>query len=405
MPKKSIRDIDVTGKRCLVRVDFNVPLDDTDAGMVITDDTRIKETLPTLNYLLEKGAKLILCSHLGRPKGKKDPKQSLKPVAAKLSEMLGRPVDFADDCVGPEAKEKALALENGGVLLLENVRFHAGEEKNDTELAKQMADLAEVYVNDAFGSAHRAHSSTAGVASYLPAVSGLLMEKELTYLHDELETPERPFVVILGGAKVSDKIKVIDRLLDKADAILVGGGMAYTFHLAMGKKIGKSLCEPDKVDVAKAALDKAEAKGVKLLLPVDNFIVEDLDFGGKKVSPGKFTEPNAGIPDGWEGVDIGPETTKLYVGELKSAKTIVWNGPMGVFEIPDCAKGTYEVADAVAAATGSGAKTIIGGGDSVKAVKKAGVADKVTFISTGGGASLELLEGKELPGVAALQDK
>src|SRR5688572_4485768 len=305
MPKKTIRDIDTAGKRCLVRVDFNVPLDEKDGQMVITDDTRIRETLPTIRALLEKNAKVILCSHLGRPKGQRDPKQSLRPVAAALSQMLGRPVDFADDCVGEKAKAKALALPPGGVLLLENMRFHAGEEKNDAALAKQLAELAEIYVNDAFGSAHRAHSSTAGVASYLPAVSGLLMERELTYLYDELENPPRPFVVILGGAKVSDKIMVIDKLLDKADTILIGGGMAYTFKLALGEKIGDSLSEPDKVDTARAALEKAKAKGVKFLLPVDNMIVEQLDFAAKTVSPGRFTGPGEGIPDGWEGVDIG----------------------------------------------------------------------------------------------------
>lgn len=403
MAKKSIRDIALTGKRVFVRVDFNVPLDEKDGGMVITDETRIKETLPTLRALIDAGAKVILASHLGRPKGKRDLKQSLRPVAARLGELLGKPVAFADDCVGADAKAKALALNNGDVLLLENVRFHAGEEKNDAELAKQMAELAEVYVNDAFGSAHRAHSSTAGIAAHLPAVSGLLMEKELTYLHDELQNPERPFVVILGGAKVSDKIQVIDALLDKANTILIGGGMAYTFRLAMGRKIGKSLCEPDKVETAKAALEKAKAKGVKLLLPVDNYIVQEMDFGAKTVGPGRYTQPGEDIPDGWEGVDIGPETIKLYSAEIATAKTVIWNGPMGVFEIKDAAKGTFAVADAVAA--NRSAKTIIGGGDSVKAVKKAGVADKVTFISTGGGASLELLEGKALPGVAALSER
>ena len=403
MAKKSIRDIDLKGKRVFVRVDFNVPLDEKDGAMVITDDTRIKETLPTLKALIDAGARLILASHLSRPKGKRDPKQSLRPVAARLGEMLGAPVAFADDCIGEDAKAKALALKDGEVLVLENVRFHAGEEKNDSELAKSMADLAEVYVNDAFGSAHRAHSSTAGIAAHLPAVSGLLMEKELTYLHDELQNPERPFLVILGGAKVSDKIQVIDALLDKANTILIGGGMAYTFGLAMGRKIGKSLCEPDKVETAKAALEKAKAKGVKLLLPVDNYIVQELDFGAKTVGPGRYTQPGEDIPDGWEGVDIGPETIKQFSAEIAAAKTVVWNGPMGVFEIKDCAKGTFAIADAVAA--NQSAKTIIGGGDSVKAVKKAGVANKVTFISTGGGASLELLEGKTLPGVAALNDK
>jgi phosphoglycerate kinase len=403
MAKKSIRDIDVTGKRTLVRVDFNVPLEEKDGAMVITDETRIQETLPTLRLLIEKGARVVIAAHLGRPKGVRDPKQSLRPVAVRLAEMLGRPVAFADDCIGPDAKGKALALKNGEVLLLENVRYQAGEEKNDVELSRQLAELGEVFVNDAFGSAHRAHSSTAGVAAFLPAVSGLLMEKELAYMHDELQSPERPFVVILGGAKVSDKIKVIDRLLDMADTLLIGGGMAYTFKLALGEKIGRSLSEPDRVGTARAALEKAKAKGVKFLLPVDNMIVEQLDFAGKKVSPPKFIAPGEEIPDGWEGVDIGPETIKLYAAEIANAKTVVWNGPMGVFEIKECSKGTFAIAEAIA--KNSGCKSIICGGDSVKAVKKAGVAGKVTFISTGGGASLELLEGKELPGVAALQDR
>jgi phosphoglycerate kinase len=405
MPKKTIHDIPLNNKRVLVRVDFNVPLEEKDGIMIITDDTRIKETLPTLTELRKQGAKIILCSHLGRPKGQRDPKQSLAPVAPALSALLGCPVQFSDDCIGESAKAKALALNSGEVLLLENVRFHAGEEKNDSELAKAMAELAEVYVNDAFGSAHRAHSSTAGVAKFLPAVSGLLMQKELTYMHDELQSPERPFVVILGGAKVSDKINVIDRLLEKADTILIGGGMAYTFKMALGETIGKSLCEPDKIDIAKKALEKAKAKAVKFLLPVDNMIVENLDFKGKTVSTPSFTKPGEGIPEGWEGVDIGPETIQLYTQALQSAKTVIWNGPMGVFEIKDCSKGTYAIAEAVAAITATGAKTIIGGGDSVKAVKKAGMGDKVTFISTGGGASLELLEGKVLPGVDCLQEK
>lgn len=404
MPKKSIRDIDVAGKRCFVRVDFNVPLEEKDGQMVITDDTRIKGTLPTLNYLLEKGARLILASHLGRPKGKVDPKQSLKPVAAKLSEVLGRPVEFASDCVGEEAKAKALALKDGEVLLLENTRFHAGEEKNDAELAKGMAELAEIFVNDAFGSAHRAHSSTAGIADYLPAVSGLLMEKELAYLHDELENPERPFVVILGGAKVSDKINVINRLLDKADTIIIGGGMAYTFRkMVQGISLGNSLYKPEWEEIAQAALDKAKERGVKLLIPVDALITNAFDFDAKAVGETRYTQVGESIPDGWEGVDIGPESVKLFSEEIAKAKTVIWNGPMGVFEIKACSKGTFDIAEVIAA--NQNAKTIIGGGDSVKAVKKAGVGDKVTFISTGGGASLELLEGKELPGVAVLQDK
>lgn len=404
MPKKTIRDIDVSGKRCLVRVDFNVPLERQDGQMVITDATRIQETLPTLKYLIEKGARVILCSHLGRPKGKRSVDESLAPVAPALSELIGRPVAFAGDCVGPEAKELAMSMGDGDVLLLENTRFHAGEEENDATLAKGMADLAEIFVNDAFGSAHRGHSSTAGVAAYLPAVSGLLMEKELAYLHDELEAPERPFVVILGGAKVNDKIAVINRLLEKADTIIIGGGMAYTFRkLVEGITLGKSLYKPEWEPIAQAALDKAKERGVKMLLPVDALITDAFDFGAKTVGETKFTEVNGNIPDGWEGVDIGPESVKLFAEEIAKAKTVIWNGPMGVFEIKACAKGTFAIAEAMAANTT--AKTIIGGGDSVKAVKKAGVADKMTFISTGGGASLELLEGKDLPGVTALQDK
>jgi phosphoglycerate kinase len=404
MPKKTIRDIDLSNKRVLVRVDFNVPLDEKDGQMVITDATRIQETLPTLQALIAAGAKVILCSHLGRPKGQRDPKQSLAPVAPALSELLGVPVEFSEETTGPVALAKAMALPAGGVLLLENTRFHAGEEKNDPELAKGLAELAEVFVNDAFGSAHRAHSSTAGVADYLPAVSGLLMEKELTYLHDELENPERPFVVILGGAKVNDKIEVINRLLEKADTIIIGGGMAYTFRkLVQGITIGKSLYKPEWEPIAQAAIDKAKARGVNLLIPVDAMITDAFDFDAKKLGNTKYTGVNESIPDGWEGVDIGPESVKLFAAEIAKAKTIIWNGPMGVFEIQESSKGSFDVAAAIAENTS--AKTIIGGGDSVKAVKKAKLADKMTFISTGGGASLELLEGKVLPGVACLQEK
>ena len=404
MPKKTIRDIDLSNKRVLVRVDFNVPLDEKDGQMVITDATRIQETLPTLKALIAAGAKVILCSHLGRPKGQRDPKQSLAPVAPALSELLGVPVEFSEETTGPVALAKAMALPAGGVLLLENTRFHAGEEKNDPELAKGLAELAEVFVNDAFGSAHRAHSSTAGVADYLPAVSGLLMEKELTYLHDELENPERPFVVILGGAKVNDKIEVINRLLEKADTIIIGGGMAYTFRkLVQGITIGKSLYKPEWEPIAQAAIDKAKARGVNLLIPVDAMITDAFDFDAKKLGNTKYTGVNESIPDGWEGVDIGPESVKLFAAEIAKAKTVIWNGPMGVFEIKESSKGSFDVAAAIAENTS--AKTIIGGGDSVKAVKKAKLADKMTFISTGGGASLELLEGKVLPGVACLQEK
>ncbi len=404
MAKQSIRDINPSGKRCLVRVDFNVPLEAKDGAMVITDATRIEETLPTLQYLIAQGAKIILCSHLGRPKGQIDPQQSLRPVAAALSTLLGVPVAFCPTSVGAEAESMARALPDGGVLLLENVRFHPGEEQNDPDLSRQFAALAEIYVNDAFGSAHRAHSSTAGVAAFLPAVSGLLMEKELAYMHDELQDPQRPFVVILGGAKVSDKINVINALLEKADTIIIGGGMAYTFRkLVQGITLGKSLYKPEWEPIAAAALAKAQARGVKFLIPVDALITDRFDFPSQQVGETRYTQPGESIPDDWEGVDIGPESVTLFSAEIARARTVLWNGPMGVFEIPACAKGTFDIAHAIAA--NREAKTIIGGGDSVKAVKKAGVADQVTFISTGGGASLELLEGKVLPGVAALADK
>jgi phosphoglycerate kinase len=404
MPKTTIRDLDLTGKCVLVRVDYNVPLQEKDGVQVITNDKRIRETVPTIKYLIEKGARILLCAHLGRPKGKKDPKQSLQPVVKPLSELIGVPVKFVDDCVGGTAEKAAAELKNGEVALLENLRFYNEEEANDDAFAQKLAKLADVYVNDAFGAAHRAHASTAGVAKFVPARGiGLLMERELKYLGEELENPKKPFVVILGGAKVSDKIKVIDRLLDKADTILIGGAMAYTFALAQGRKIGKSLSEPDKVDIAREALAKAEAKGVKFLLPVDTFITENFDFKAKTISPGKYLAPGEDIPEGWEGIDIGPETVKLFSAEVASAKTILWNGPMGVFEVAESAVGTFAIAKAIAA--NSGAVSIIGGGDSVSAIKKAGVTDKVSFVSTGGGASLEFLEGRELPGVASIPDK
>jgi phosphoglycerate kinase len=403
MTKLSLTQIDLKGKRVLVRVDFNVPLEERDGKQVVTDDTRIRETLPTINYLREHRAKVLLMSHLGRPKGKPVEKYSLRPVAARLEELIGQPVAFASDCIGKPAEEIGANLRDGEVALLENVRFHAEEEKNDPAFAQALAKLGDVYVNDAFGSAHRAHASTEGVARIMPvAAAGFLMQKELRYLAQELEKPARPFVVVLGGAKVSDKISVIDRLLEKADTILIGGAMAYTFDLAKDRSVGKSLSEPDKVEVGRAALKKAQKLGVKFLLPVDSYIVEQIDFDKRTVSSGKFTLPNEPIPEGWIGVDIGPETIKLFSAEIAKARTIFWNGPMGIFEIKDCAKGTFAIAEAIAA--NANAVSIIGGGDSVKAVKKAHVADKITFISTGGGASLELLEGKELPGVAALSD-
>lgn len=404
MAKVTIRDIPLKGKRVLVRVDYNVPMEEKNGVQVITNDARIRETLPTLKYLQEQGARIILCAHLGRPKGKKDPKQSLALAAKKLSELLGSPVKFVSDCIGDVAEKAAADLKDGEIALLENLRFYNEEEANDDAFSAKLAKLADVYVNDAFGAAHRAHASTAGVAKYVPVKAiGFLMEKELRFLGDELEKPKAPFVVILGGAKVSDKIKVIDRLLDKANTILIGGAMAYTFALAQGKKVGKSLCEPDKKDIALQALAKAKAKNVKFLLPIDTYVVEKFDFKAKTVSPGHYTKPNEDIPDGWEGVDIGPETVKLFSAEVASAKTILWNGPMGVFEVAECAKGTFAIAKAIAENTG--ALSVIGGGDSVSAVKKAGVADKVSFNSTGGGASLEFLEGKELPGVACIPDK
>lgn len=396
---KTIKDVNLKGKKVFVRVDFNVPFDNKGE---ISDDTRIVAALPTIKYLVNEGAMVVLTSHLGRPKSKADTQFSLAPVAKALSEKLGKPVAFVDDCIGPKVKEACAAMKPGDVVLLENSRFYPEEKKNDPEFAKKLAEDtgAEAYVNDAFGTAHRAHATTAGVAAYLPVkVAGLLIEKELEFLGSKTENPDRPFTVILGGAKVSDKITVIDSLLDKCDSMLIGGAMAYTFALAQGKKVGSSLVEADKVDLAKAALEKAKAKGVKFLLPVDNVVSNSIDFAGGTVGELKVME---GIEDGWSGVDIGPKTVELYKGEIAKSKTILWNGPMGIFEIKACAAGTFAIAEAVAK---SDAVSIVGGGDSVKAVKKSGYAKDVTFISTGGGASLEFLEGKELPGVAVLDRK
>ncbi len=396
---KTIKDVNLKGKKVFVRVDFNVPFDNKGE---ISDDTRIVAALPTIKYLVDEGAMVVLTSHLGRPKSKADTQFSLAPVAKALSEKLGKPVAFVDDCIGPKVKEACAAMKPGDVVLLENSRFYPEEKKNDPEFAKKLAEDtgAEAYVNDAFGTAHRAHATTAGVAAYLPVkVAGLLIEKELEFLGSKTENPDRPFTVILGGAKVSDKITVIDSLLDKCDSMLIGGAMAYTFALAQGKKVGSSLVETDKVDLAKAALEKAKAKGVKFLLPVDNVVSNSIDFAGGTVGELKVME---GIEDGWSGVDIGPKTVELYKGEIAKSKTILWNGPMGIFEIKACAAGTFAIAEAVAK---SDAVSIVGGGDSVKAVKKSGYAKDVTFISTGGGASLEFLEGKELPGVAVLDRK
>ena len=396
---KTIKDVDLKGKKVFVRVDFNVPFDNKGE---ISDDTRIVAALPTIKYLIDEGAMLVLTSHLGRPKSKEDKQFSLAPVAKALSEKLGKPVVFVDDCIGPKVKEACAAMKPGDVVLLENSRFYPEEKKNDPEFAKKLAEDtgAEAYVNDAFGTAHRAHATTAGVAAYLPIkVAGLLIEKELEFLGSKTENPERPFTVILGGAKVSDKITVIDSLLDKCDSMLIGGAMAYTFALAQGKKVGKSLVEADKVDLALAALKKAKDKGVNFLLPVDNVVCQTIDFAPGTAGELKVME---GIEDGWAGVDIGPKTVELYKNEIAKSKTILWNGPMGVFEIKECAKGTFAIAEAVAK---SDAISIVGGGDSVKAVKKSGYAKDVTFISTGGGASLEFLEGKQLPGVAVLDRK
>ena len=399
MSIKTVRDIDVSGKRVFVRVDFNVPVD---PNGTITDDTRIVGALPTIKYLVEQRAKVILASHLGRPKGGPAPEFSLRPVAANLAQKLGQPVTFVEDCVGETAENAVAAMQPGQVLLLENVRFYKQEEKNDPEFSRKLARLADVYVNDAFGTAHRAHSSTAGIADFVAGdkVSGFLIEDELKFLGDKTANPDRPFCVILGGAKVSDKITVIDALLEKADTILIGGAMAYTFALALGRKVGNSLSEPDKVDTARAALEKAKAKGVKFLLPIDNMITDKLDFANKQV--GELKAGEGDIPDGWEGVDIGPKTVELFTQEIAAAKTVLWNGPMGVFEIKSCAKGTFAVAKAVAEGS---ATSIIGGGDSVKAINKSGYGSKVTFMSTGGGASLEFLEGKTLPGVNVLDRK
>jgi phosphoglycerate kinase len=392
--KQTIRDIDWQGKRALVRVDFNVPLDD---GQQITDDTRIRAALPTIQYLLDNGASVVLMSHLGRPKKKVVDTLRLDPVAKRLGELLGRDVKKVDEIVGPEVNQAVQALQPGDVLLLENTRFDPREEANDQSLAQELAQLGDVYVNDAFGAAHRAHASTEGVARYLPAVAGLLMEKELEYIGGAIENPQKPFVTVIGGAKISDKIGVIENLLAQVDALLIGGGMANTFLLAQGHSVGDSLVEAESVNVAKALLEKAEQRGVKLMLPLDVVIADAFsnDANTQQVAVDA-------VPDGWRILDIGAETVKQYAQVVHDAKTVIWNGPMGVFEMPKFAEGTRAIAQALA---DSDAITIIGGGDSVAAVEQMGLADQMSHISTGGGASLELLEGKELPGVAALNDK
>ena len=395
LEKLVITDLDLKGKRAFIRVDFNVPFDDSGA---ISDDTRIRSALPTINKAIEMGAKVILASHLGRPKGKVNPKFTLKPVATRLQELLGKPVAFAEDCIGPEVEKMVSAMKEGGVLLLENVRFHAEEEKNEPEFAKSLSRLADVYVNDAFGTAHRAHATTEGITKHLPkAAAGFLMKKELDYLINAVENPARPFTAIVGGAKVSGKIGVLEHLSGKVNKIVVGGGMANTFFKAQGFEIGDSLCEDDMLDTAKKIMDKMKTNNVELLLPVDCVIAQNTE-------PGTLTKVVTvkNVPAGWRILDIGPESSKIFADAVKSSKTIVWNGPMGLFEIEAFSSGTFELARAVAASDGT---SIIGGGDSVLAVNRAGVADKVSFISTGGGASLELLEGKVLPGVAALTDK
>ncbi|MFQ9263489.1 MAG: phosphoglycerate kinase [Clostridia bacterium] len=394
MNKKTVKDIDLKGKKVFVRCDFNVPMDE---NQNITDNTRIKAALPTIKYLLEQKCKIILASHLGRPKGEVKPEYSLKPVAKELSKLLGKEVIMANDVIGEDATTKAENLKEGEILLLENVRFHKEETDNDPEFAKKLASMAEIFVNDAFGTAHRAHASTTGIADYIPGVSGFLIEKELKFLGNAVNNPERPFVAILGGAKVSDKIGVIDSLLDKVDTLMIGGGMAYTFFKAQGYNVGNSLCEVEKTGLALEAMEKAKSKGVKLLLPIDTKIGKEFkpDTESKTVA---WTE----IPDEWEGFDIGEKTIEMFKNELKNAKTVIWNGPLGLFEFDQFAIGTNEIAKTLAELD---ATTIIGGGDSAAAVEKAGLADKMTHISTGGGASLEFLEGKKLPGIECLQDK
>lgn len=392
---KSIDDLELKDKRVFVRVDFNVPLDSDGS---ITDDTRINAALPTIRKLSQAGAKVVLASHLGRPKGQKVASMSLAPVAPVLAQLIGLPVLFLDDCKGEKIESAVNSMTSGQIALLENLRFYNGETDNDPLFAQSLAKLADVYVNDAFGTAHRAHASTFGVAELIPhRAAGYLIQKELEFLGQKTQSPDRPFIVILGGAKVSDKITVIDRLLDKADTIIIGGGMAYTFALANGQTVGDSLCEPDKVELAREAMKKAEEKGVKFMLPVDYLVTDALDFGNKTLGATQVVEGS--IPDGWEGVDAGPKTIEMYSEEVSRAQSVLWNGPMGVFEIEGASKGTFAIAKAVAQ---SNALSIIGGGDSVKAIKQSGYSDQVSFMSTGGGASLEFLEGKELPGVSVL---
>jgi phosphoglycerate kinase len=392
--KLTIEDLQIKGKRVFIRADFNVPLDD---NMVITDDRRIRSTLPTINYAIDEGAKVILASHLGRPKGRVEPRFSLAPVAKRLQRLLNKEVIFAPDCIGPQAESLVSKMRNGDVLLLENLRFHAGEEKNDESFAKALSRLADFYVNDAFGAAHRAHASTAGITKFLPAAAGFLLKKEIEYLKGVIDNPVRPFVAVLGGAKVSGKIGVLENLADKVDKVLIGGGMAYTFIKAMEYEIGDSLAEDDMLILAKSIMDKLKKNNVKFYLPVDSVIAQSLEPAAET----KIVTTQE-IPKGWRALDIGPASVKLFSEALQNAKTIIWNGPMGVFEIDAFSRGTYAIARSVADAY---ALTIVGGGDTDYAVHKAGVSDAITFISTGGGASLQLLEGKDLPGISALTDK
>ncbi|QNH54500.1 phosphoglycerate kinase [Selenomonas timonae] len=397
MNKKTMLHIEPHGKKVFVRVDFNVPMDE---NQHITNDTRIRATLPTIQHLLNAGAAVILACHVGRPTEAREPQFSTRPIVARLEECLGQPVKWAPDCVGPEAEKAAADLKPGEVLLLENLRYHKAEKKNDPEFAKQLASLADIAVDDAFGVAHRAHASNVGITAYLETVAGFLMEKEINYIGKTLENPKRPFVAIIGGAKVSDKIGVIENMIDKVDTIIIGGGMAHTFDASKGYPVGDSLVERDKIDLAKELLEKAEKKGVKVVLPVDLVIADKFaaDANTKIVDVDK-------VPDGWQALDSGPKTSQEYVNALKGAKTVIWNGPMGVFEFDAFAKGTEAVARAVAQATKEGAISIVGGGDSIAALKKTGLSEKISHISTGGGATLELLEGKVLPGIAALADE
>jgi phosphoglycerate kinase len=395
MDKKTVKDIDIKGKRVLMRVDFNVPLDDS---LKVTDDTRIKAAIPTIEYAIKQGAKVILMSHLGRPDGKVVDKMRMDPVAKWLGSLLGRQIKKLDDCMGPQVKAEVQKAKDGDVILLENLRFHSQEEKNDPAFAKELASLGDVYVNDAFGTAHRAHASTEGVTKYLPSVAGFLLQKEIEYLGNALQNPKKPFAAILGGAKVSDKIGVIENLLGKVDIIAIGGAMAYTFLKAKGKDIGSSRLEADKLDIAKMLLKKADEKGVKIILPIDHIVADKPDLKANIKE-----QPTEDIPDGWLGVDIGPKTIELFKNVLKPAKTIVWNGPLGIFEMEPFSWGTKSIGEFIGGL--KGATTIIGGGDTAAAVSKFGLEDKMTHISTGGGASLEFMEGKILPGVAALADK